>query len=178
MHLDDHGFAVLITYVMSPDHQLIANICPHRSSLFPPQDHHLAAFPAEHRAERPLTRRQAGGSSSRSGIGGLGAGEFMPAPAGIDQRTRLVIDGGACSRQGGPAHAVVVAAQQQVNRVPAGSCRRHHHRDHRPGRTAASAPSKSKRFGPVTRVVHGIPVQEPCPHTKERYTAAILSIGT
>ena len=43
MHLDDHGFAVLITYVMSPDHQLIANICSHRSSSFPPQDHHLAA---------------------------------------------------------------------------------------------------------------------------------------
>jgi len=45
MHLDDHGFAVLITYVMSPDHQLIANICSHRSSSFPPQDHHPAASP-------------------------------------------------------------------------------------------------------------------------------------
>jgi hypothetical protein len=33
MHLDDHGFAVLITYVMSPDHQLIANFCSHHSSF-------------------------------------------------------------------------------------------------------------------------------------------------
>ena len=129
-------------------------------------------LPAEHRAQRPMTPGQAGGSPSRSGIGGLGAGEFMPIPAGVDQRTRLVIDGGACSRQGGPANAVVVAAQQQVNRVPASRCRRHHHRDHRPGRTAASAPSKSKRLRPVTRTVHrhpgdyAIPVQEPCPHTK------------
>jgi hypothetical protein len=45
MHLDDDGFAVLITHVMSPDHQLIANICSHRSSSFSPQDHHLAASP-------------------------------------------------------------------------------------------------------------------------------------
>jgi hypothetical protein len=45
----------------------------------------------------------------------------------------LIVGSGACGPQRGPADPVVVAAQQQVNRVRAAGGRCHHHGDHRPG---------------------------------------------
>ena len=134
------------------------------------RDHHLAPT----RTTQDLTtvpRGQIGGSSSRRSIGRLGAGGFALARAGIDQRTRLVIDRGACGRQAGPGRTIVVAAQQQINRVRTGRCRWHHHRDHRPGGTATGASTHSKRPDPVTRVVHrpanyGPAVQKPRLHGK------------
>jgi hypothetical protein len=41
MHFDDHSCPVFVTYVSSPDQQLIADICSHRSSLLSARDHHL-----------------------------------------------------------------------------------------------------------------------------------------
>ena len=59
--------------------------------------------------------------------------------SGHDQHTGLVIGIGADGVQDGKADPVVVTAQQQIRwmRVPA--ARRDNHRDHGPGRAAASA---------------------------------------
>jgi len=71
--------------------------------------------------------------------GGLPARRRLLFFASHDQRTGLVIGIGADGVQGGKADPVVVTAQQQIRwmRVPA--ARRDNHRDHGPGRAAASA---------------------------------------
>jgi hypothetical protein len=67
--------------------------------------------------------------------------------SGHDQHTGLVIGIGADGVQDGKADPVVVTAQQQIcwMRVPA--ARRDNHRDHRPGRAAASAVSEEEPPG-------------------------------
>jgi hypothetical protein len=58
--------------------------------------------------------------------------------SGHDQRTARVIGIGADSVQGGKADPVVVTAQQQIRSVRVPAARRDNHRDHGPGRAAAS----------------------------------------
>jgi hypothetical protein len=75
-----------------------------------------------------------------------------------DQQPGRVVDGSTGGPQGGLADPEVVTAQEQVNRVRAAGGRRHHHRDHRPCRTAGR---------------RGIPV-----HAARLYPAALRSRGT
>ena len=143
MHLDDHRFAILIANMVSPDDQFIAGICSHDSS-FPATRSSPCGLPAGQTGRRILT---GAGSSPRrrGGLGRPGVRRPATAGAGSGQRTLLIEYGGAGGCHGGFAGTVMVAAQQQVNRVRAGGGRRHHHREPPAWRTAARAVSKRQR---------------------------------
>jgi len=87
----------------------------------------------------------------------------------------LIVGSGACGPQRGPADPVVVAAQQQVDRVRAAGGRRHHHGDHRPGWAAAGPLVGRDRPAQLGQVVgqlgthaacHGATSQKPALHVK------------
>ena len=71
------------------------------------------------------------------GMGWLAAGMLVIAGVTRDGGAGLIVGSGAYSQQRGLADPVVVAAQQQVDRIRAAGGRRHHNCDHRPGRAAA-----------------------------------------
>jgi len=86
-----------------------------------------------------------------AGLGGRG----LPGTVGEhDLRAGAVVHGGARGAQRRLAGPVVVAAQQQVHRVTAGSGRRHDHRDHRDRRAATGTAGHRNRLARQLVVCH------------------------
>ena len=77
----------------------------------------------------------------------------IPARSGRDHRAGAVVERGARGAQDGLAGPVVVAAQQQVHRVPTGGCRRHDDGDHRHGRAAARTAGRGNRVRPPRQLI-------------------------
>ncbi len=110
------------------------------------------------------------GGSAASRCGGLAAGRGLLAAAGHDRHAGFVVGGSAGRAQRGAAGLVVVAAQQQVNRMQPARGRGHDDRDRRPGRTAArpvgnrQRPSQPRQFivQPGRAVIATMP--EPASH--------------
>ena len=93
------------------------------------------------------------GSSQRRGSSEPGMAFFILADA--DALTPVVNDQCANGGQGGAGHPVVVAAQQESNRMRASIAGRNEDPHHRSGGAAARTNTQSARPGPVSPVVGG-----------------------
>ena len=106
------------------------------------------------------------GSSPRRAIGVCGACCFGARQCWFQDRAGLVNRDGAGGGQGGPGPQVVVAAQQQVDRMRAFGGGRNEHPDHWPGRAAAAAISQARRPGPRSLVDGGADLAVPELHRR------------
>ena len=97
------------------------------------------AFPRDPLRENSRLRRDGGGR---------GTADFRARCPWLHDGAGLVQDECADGGQGGPGLPVVVAAQQQIHRMPAPGGR-DEDPDHRSGRAAAAALSKTRRPGPA-----------------------------
>ncbi len=125
------------------------------------------ALPGQRHAQKdfpvtvPAVRKQDPASSTvssspRRGIGGHGIAYFILGGDG-SATAPVVNDHRAGGSQGGAGHPVVVAAQQQINRMPASRGGRDEDPHHRPGGAAAGPITQIVRPGPGSPVFGGRP---------------------
>jgi hypothetical protein len=115
----------------------LAAPCPHRCCSTP---------------SRPATTTRTTACDRSWGIGGHRAG-LCAHRRWLHNRARLVEDNRPGFYQGSPGHAVVVAAQQQIDCMRAAKSGRDENLDDRPGRAAAGSVRRRRGPGPARTVI-------------------------